>query len=152
MCEKAWSLWGRLGIALFLMALPILLSGTARAEERAFTRFCIDVPETWLASEEEGIITLTDNNRTASITVRVLSPRDTLENTAAFFAEKTGGTSPVEEDGFYSFTYRTTGGNQTVSTRVMLGKSDDGSEFCMISVSGEHPEANAILRSLRSKD
>ena len=152
MYEKAWSLRRRLKIALFLVILPILISGVAHAGEREFTRFFMDVPETWRVSEEDGVITLTDNNRTASITVRVLSPRDTLENTAAFFAEKTGGTSPVKEDGFYSFTYRTTEGNQTVLTRVMLGKSDDGAEFCMVSLSGEHPEMNAILGSLRSKD
>ena len=139
-------------IALLSIIFTISLFGTAYAEIREFCRFTLDVPESWRASEENGIITLMDNNQSASITLRVLQPRDTLKNTAAFFAEQTGGTSPAEEGGIYRFTFDTTDGNSSISTRVMLGESDDGSEFCMISVTGEHPDVNHILRSMQSKN
>ena len=139
-------------IALLSTIFTISLFGTAYAEIREFSRFMLDVPETWRASEENGVITLMDNDQSASITLRVLQPRDTLENTATFLAKETGGTVPVKDGGIYRFTFDTIRKDSSISTRVMLGKSDDGSEFCMISVTGEHPDVNHILRSMQGKD
>lgn len=133
-----------LSLALFLAIFVCVAVCAARTEFRGFS---VEVPEGWTAKEEGSTVTISAGDGSAAVTVTLdTTGGGSLEETAKAFSRELGGSEPQMEAGVYRFTFKTPKGADS----VML-ISGEGKNFTAVGITGNHPEAEKIVDSLRAK-
>ena len=137
---------------LALVAVLVFVATAAFGAVQAFSKFSLDVPAGWSASEQDETVTLIADDQTASLTISIASTEGkSLEVVANGLSEAFKGTKPeVDADGDYTFTFDN--GNGVTSHALITGADDMFCAFVMTGVENKGDEIQAILGSLKLKE
>jgi hypothetical protein len=132
---------------LALLALGLMAS-VAFAGVVTFSKFKINVPDGWGASEEGPTVILTANDNSAAISLTVAATEGmALKDLAAAFSKELNGSAPQydSENDNYQFTFK----KGEVESNAMI--TVDGKEYCLVAITGDNPKVQEILGSLEEK-
>lgn len=133
-----------------VMLAALLVSVSAHAEVREFTRLSLNVPDGWTASESDETVTLIRSGNTASMTVTI-APLEghALKEYADAFVEALKGRNLEAKGNSYIFDMTNEHG---VGSKGIL--SGDDENFCLLVMTGIEAaggEFSAIIDSLTQK-
>lgn len=136
---------------LALVAVLVFVATAAFGAVQDFSKFSLDVPAGWSASEQDDTVTLIADDKTASMTISVASTEgNSLEVVANSLSETLKGTKPeVDADGDYSFTFDN--GNGVTSHALITGADGMFCAFVMTGIENKASDIQAILGSLKVK-
>lgn len=136
---------------LALVAVLVFVATAAFGAVQDFSKFSLDVPAGWSASEQDDTVTLIADDKTASMTISVASTEgNSLEAVANGLSETLKGTKPeVDADGDYSFTFDN--GNGVTSHALITGADGMFCAFVMTGIENKASDIQAILGSLKVK-
>lgn len=138
----------RVKFTAILAALALcLMASVAFAEMKSFSKFSIDVPSGWEASQDGPSVALVAKDKSASISITIAPTGGTsAKELAAAFAKELKGSEPKynKDDDTYEFTF-----NQGVQSNAMF--TVEGEEYMLIVVTGENPQVADILGSMEEK-
>lgn len=124
----------------------MVLAPTASfATIQTFTRFSVDVPQGWEASEDGSVVALLAPGHVAALSIAVDSAENmSPEVLASAMASQLKGSSPTPtDDGGYEFSFQNPSG---VESHSLLYVEDN--EYILITMTGNHPDFVRILQSL----
>jgi hypothetical protein len=125
----------------------LALATAALAGTVEFSKLTVDVPDGWTASEQDKLIALTAPKNVAAISI-VWDNTDGIpgKDLAKAMSAELKGTTPVLEDGSYTFTFKNKNG--IVSQSILMA---DKKEYMMLTITGEHPQLARVLKSIKEK-
>ena len=136
--------------ALFVVLVFGLMASAAWADTQAFTKFTIDVPADWTASQEGPTVILVANDKSASISITVdATGGASVKDLAAAFSKELGGSEPKpeSESGGYEFTFS----KGEAESQALIVVDDETKEYAMFVVTGDNPKIGDIINSLEDK-
>lgn len=127
------------------LVVAMAVNGAAGVME--FSKLRIEVPEGWTAKEEDKALSLFAPGNAAAVSV-VWDDAEgfTAKDLARAMSAQLKGTTPVPDEGGYSFTFKNKSGVESKSFLFVGGK-----EYVVLTVAGEHPQLGGVLQSFRSK-
>ena len=132
----------------FLCVMLVMISAYAYADVQEFRYFSADVPEGWTAEENENVITIIANDKSASLTIIAGDPGgNSIAELALLSSKELDGTNPTSDDEWnYSFEFSGGNGQATIA-------GDDEFYILMIGTGFEEngETLSGILDSLEMK-
>jgi hypothetical protein len=134
-------------IVLLSMILVLAFSSTVFAAKMTFTKFSVEVPNGWSASEDGSVVALIAPKNVAALSIAVDNAEGaSAKDLAGAMSAQLKGTKPKKDGDGYEFTFKNQNG---VSSKSILYVS--GKEFIMFTITGEHPDIVKILESVKDR-
>lgn len=130
-----------------LFILVLVYAVSASAAIRDFTKFRLNVPDGWTATENNSVLFLMSPGNAASVSIASDSAAGmNAKELAEVMTETLKGSQPVAEKGGYSFLFDSGAG---IETKAFLFVRDE--QFVMITITGTDPQLNGVLGSISQK-
>lgn len=138
----------RVGVTAFWAILAgLAFSALASAAVTEFKDFSLNVPDGWTSNQDGSTVSVVANDKSAAVSITVDKTEGaSLKDLAEAFKQRLNGSDPVLEDDVYRFTFTNPAGVE--SNAILTGDED---RFCLIVITGEHPDLKAMLDSLEEK-
>ncbi len=136
-------------LAFILAGCLIVLAPLASyATVKSFTRFSVDVPQGWEASEDGNVVALLAPGHAAAVSIAVDSAQDmSAADLAKAMSTQLKGSAPVQgDDGGYGFTFKNPAGVESQSMLYV-----EKNEYILVTITGDHPDIANILDSIEEK-
>ena len=132
----------------FLLSLALCLP--TLAEVKDFGNFTGNVPAGWTTfkNNDTGVVGIIAPDKSAAVSIYLdKNPAENIEELAKqFFAALKGSDLKKVQDNTFRFTFKNESG---VESKCAI--SGDSELFCMVTVTGNHPEVENIVNSLQPK-
>ena len=129
-----------------LVMLAFCLTATAAfAGVMSFPKFSVNVPDGWTASQDGPTVILVANDKSASISITNADAEGmALKDLALAMSQALKGSEQkANSDGAYEFTFKQ-GPVESYAIMMMEGK-----EYAMLAITGQNPQVETILNSLK---
>ena len=132
----------------FTLLLSLALCLPAMAQTKDFGKFKMLVPAGWTDAVDGSTVSLKAPDKSAAITITIGDREGASAAVIAkAFSKEFNGSAPEEdEDGDCTFTFKNASG---VDAHAAV--SIEGKNFILITLTGEHPDADKILESIEEK-